>query len=137
MKWTVKTIALIGLMVFAPILLDAERVNMQVTITAGTPVRLTTTKTLVNRLFIQLKTGSSGRAFLLLGVPATTTCDATNAAQLTAELAPATATAPGGSFSDPQGANGMSPSDSEDLAQICIDGSHTGDVVVISFWRRI
>ena len=115
---------------------DSERINMQVTITAGTPVRLAGISTPVNRLFIQSLHSNTGIVDVLLGVPVATPCDATNAAQLTAELGPGDATHPGQSFSDPQGANGNSPSDYENLITSCIDGSHTGDKVIVSFWRR-
>lgn len=115
----------------------ADRVNLQITITAGTPVRIATNRLFVDRLSIQSKHGNTGLVYVMLGVPAATTCDATNAAHLSGELGPGDATHPGGQFVDPQGANGMTPSDIEDLSLACIDGSHTADVVIVTFWRRI
>lgn len=135
MKKHIFIAALLGLfMLLAPV--HADRQNVQVAVTAGTPVRVSSVKLLVNRLFIQSRTGNTGRIYILMGVGPNTTCDATNTAQLTAELAPGSATAPGGSFSDPQGANGNTPSDAEDLNKICIDGSHTADVAIVSYWRK-
>lgn len=127
---------LIGFLIIMAPIADAERINTQVTINAGTPVRLAGISTPVNRLFIQSLHSNTGLVYVLLGVPTATTCDATNTAQLTAELGPGDATHPGQSFSDPQGANGNSPSDYENLQTSCIDGSHTGDKVIVSFWRR-
>lgn len=136
MKWTTKTIGLAALLVVLPAL-NAERHNQQITITAGTPIRVQASKYLVNRLFVQSMIGNTGAVYIMLGVPTTAACNASNAAHLTAQLAPATATAPGGSFNDPQGANGNSPSDVEDLSQMCLDGSHSGDVVIVSSWHRL
>lgn len=135
MKWTLKSIALVTLLAVLPVL-DAERRNQQVVITAGTPIRISASKYLVNRLFIQSLAGNTGIVYVMLGVPISETCNASNALHLTAQLAAGTATAPGQSFSDPQGANGDSPSDIEDLALACLDGSHSGDSVVVSGWHR-
>lgn len=116
--------------------MGAERINAQYTITAGTPIRVATQKTLANRLFIQSRHNNTGLVYVLMGVKPTTTCDATNTAHLSAELGPGDATHPGSSLSDPQGANGGTPPDAEDVSWLCLDGSHTGDVVIVSFWRR-
>jgi hypothetical protein len=117
-------------------LTEAERRNMQVVIVAGTPVRLATTKTLVNRLFIQSRHSNTGLLYLMAGVPTSQTCSAANAAHLTAELGPGDATHPGSSYNDPQGANGNSPPDVEDLQNFCIDGTVNADVAIVSYWRR-
>jgi hypothetical protein len=133
--------SLIAILFVAAPLADARRVNLVasgggfLTITAGTPIRLAITKTLVDRLFIEGRHGAStGIIYVMLGVPVATTCNAADPSQLTAELAPATATAPGIAFNDPVGANGNTPSDREDLALACIDGTHTGDTVIVSYW---
>lgn len=114
----------------------AERINLQFSVVAGTPIRIATQSTSVNRLFIQSRHGSTGIVYLLGGVPTGTTCNANNSSQLTAELGPGDSLHPGASLSDPQGADGNTPSDREDLATWCIDGSHTGDLVIVSFWRK-
>lgn len=117
-------------------LTEAERANFQITITAGSPVRMKASKYLVNRLFVQSRHANTGLIYIMLGVNPTTTCSAANAAHLTAELGPGDATHPGQSFSDPQGANGMTPADSEDLAWACVDGTVTNDVLIVSGWHR-
>ena len=129
-------VALVGVLLVAPFL-DAERVNQQITVTAGTPIRVTTIAgTYVNRLFIQSRHANTGVVYVLMGVKSATACDATNTSQLTAELGPGDATHPGGTLSDPQGANGNTPADSEDASMICIDGTNSGDVVIVSFWHQ-
>jgi hypothetical protein len=117
-------------------LLRAERVNMQVTVAVGTPVRLATQTTFANRLLIQAKHGNTGIIQVMLGVPVGTTCDPTNPAHLTAELGPGDATHPGSTLSDPQGANGNSPPDAENLALACVSGTVNSDVAIISYYRR-
>lgn len=130
----IATLAVVLGLVFTSIA-DARRVNLQITVvTAGTPVRISANHLLVDRLFIQSKAGSTGTISIMLGVAVGTTCDKTNAAHLTAQLAPGTATTPGQSFSDPQGANGNTPSDREDLALACIDSTVNGDIAIVSFW---
>lgn len=116
---------------------DAIRSNQQITIAAGTPVRIASQPgTFVTHLFVQSKHSNSGLVYLLLGVPATTTCDATNAAHLTAELGPGDSTHPGATpWIDPPATSGSRPQDSEDMSLGCLDGTHSGDVVIVSFWR--
>jgi hypothetical protein len=115
---------------------SAERQNLQFTLTAGTGVRISAGKLVVNRLVVQSRAGNTGIALLSLGVPVGTACDATSAAQLTAEIAPGDATHPGGSFIDPPGANGNTISDAEDLSKACLDTTHTGDKVIVTYFRR-
>ena len=126
---------LLGLSLVPAVRLNAERQNMQVTVSAGTPVRLANVKTLVARLMIQSRHANTGLLYLMAGVPTTTTCNASSAAQLTAELGPGDSTHPGSSYSDPQGANGNTPADAEDLSQFCIDGTVTSDVAIVTYWR--
>lgn len=137
MKWTLKSIALLAILVVLPIL-DAERINTQIVIVAGTPVRVSATKYLVNRLMIQSRAANTGLIYVMMGVKSTVTCDATNTTQLSAELGPGTpALHPGQTLSDPQGANGNSPADAEDLNQLCLDGTASGDKVLLTFWHRL
>lgn len=127
---------LLCLVFFAPPA-HAERLNLQITITAGTPIRVEARSTKVDRLFVQLRhSASAGTVYLMDGVPTTTVCNASDTTQLTAELGPGDATHPGSSYSDPQGANGNTVSDVTDLANFCVDGTHSGDVVIFSFYRR-
>lgn len=114
----------------------AERVNLQITITAGTPIRIAAQKTVVNRLMLQSRHGNTGLIYVLLGVKPTTTCNASSTSQLSAELGPGDSTHPGSSLSDPQGANGTTPPDGEDLAMACVDGTNSSDVVIVTYWKR-
>lgn len=135
MKWTLKSIALVSLLAILPVL-DAERVNQQITIVIGTPTRVTGSSYLVNRLFVQSRTTNTGLVYILMGVPASKACDISDSTQLTAELGPGSSTSPGQSFSDPQGANGDSPPDAEDLSKMCVAGTVNGDKVIVSYWHR-
>lgn len=109
------------------------RVNRVITVTAGTAIRLSTSHTYVDRIFIQMLTGGSGRGFVMDGVPLGTTPDRTNPAHLTAELQAATAVSPGGNYSD-QAQNQSAAT--IDLAMIAIDGAVTGDKIIVSYYLR-
>lgn len=132
----IKRIAVVALLALAlcPIA-DARRQNTQVTVTAGTPIRLSTTKRLVNRIFIQMAIGGTGVGYVFDGIANGTTPDPTHAADLTAQLCAATATAPGCNYSDV--VNSVTAADAIDLSQFWVSGSHTGDVLIISFAERI
>jgi len=126
----------ISLLMFASVV-GAERGNLEFTLTAGSPQRIASQKYLVNRLMIQNRAGSSqGIILVMLGVNPNVTCNASNTAHLTAELGPGDATHPGATFSDPQGANGNSPADAEDLAWACLDTTVTGTKAKVTFWHR-
>lgn len=113
-------VLLVALMLAAP-LVDAARVNQQITITAGTGIRVTTIAgTYVSRIFIQSRHSNIGLIYVSLSVPSATACNASSASQLTAELGPGTSTSPGGSFNDPQGANGNTPSEAEMLLEYAL-----------------
>lgn len=127
-------IALLAAIPFAGIL-DARRVNTQVTVTAGTPVRLSTTKRLVNRIFVQMAIGGSGVGYVMTGIPNGTTPSSSNAAHLTAQLCAATATAPGCNYSD--NINSTSNADPIDLSEIWLDGATSGDKIIVSFAEKL
>jgi hypothetical protein len=116
----------------------ARRANMVVTIAAGTPVRLSTSKLIANRILIQPIEGCSscGVVYVMADIPSGTTPSASNAAHVAASLCAASAAAPGCTYSDPsvvqQGA-----SSTIDLSLIWIDGAHTGDTVRISYDERL
>jgi len=132
------------------------RVNFTVTVTAGTPVNVATAlnsvamvaagfangaplpRKLVNRLFIQMIHGGSGRGYVMDGIQGVTSAtqqwrvpDATVSTDMTAELAPATATAPGGSYGDSDNDHGI------DVSKTWVDGSNTGDKIQISIDLRV
>lgn len=104
-----------------------------ITITDGTAIRVVKVRTIVSSLFFQMKTGGTGRGYIL-SAPKDVTCAVGGAGTtLIAELIPATATSPGGnavipSNSDPQG--GI------DAALYCVDGSNSGDIVTIAWNLR-
>jgi len=114
------------------------RLNTTITITAGTPINVAVALSAqakvpvksANRIFVQLDIGGTGNGSVLSGVPVLDTPSATNAAHLTARLAPATSTAPGGSYAD------VNPQADIDLTKFWIDGSHTGDPVIVSAETR-
>jgi hypothetical protein len=114
----------------------AQRLNQQIVITSGTAIRVSTVSLPVDRLFVQSRHNNMGLVYLMDGVATGTACSASSASQLTAELGPGDATHPGQSYSDPQGANGFSPPDFTNLQNFCVDGSNSGDVVIVSYYKR-
>ena len=115
------------------------RLNTTITITAGTPINVATALIAQNkgvpvksgnRIFVQMDIGGTGYGSVLSGVPVLDTPSSTNAAHLTARLAAATSTAPGGSYGD------VNPQADIDLTKFWIDGSHTGDPVIVSVETR-
>lgn len=113
------------------------RVNTQITITAGTPVNLLTGLTTAytgppvyaSRVFIQMKHGGTGLGYVMDGIYQRVP-SASAASDLTAELSPASSTAPGGSYEDWDKAMDRG---GVDISQIWIDGSHSTDVVLASY----
>lgn len=121
-----------------------QRKNITITITAGTPVNVgqswdkqTTVTTAVarstppiqcQRLAITVLAASSGGiVYVMDGTAYNTVPAATTSANLSAQLSPGTATAPGGSYSDFDPAAGI------DLNGLWIDGAHSGDTVAVTF----
>ncbi len=122
------------------------RVNLLLTVTAGTPQQISSllnfnTKLkhgapcFASRVFIQMVIGGTGVGYVMDGIPEGTTPAYNTAGDLTAELAAATSTAPGGSYSDFTNGNNDGPG--IDLAALWVDGSHTGDTIIVSAWIRI
>ena len=105
------------------------RKNFTKTITSGTPIQVSTTPLTVDRYIIQMAIGGTGYGLICI-VPVGTTPAAScgTAGQLSGQLAPASTTAPGGSWSD----SVATPGGSINLQTVWIDGSHSGDVVTIS-----
>lgn len=124
-----KTSIRMFLLAFFTLLLPAAtgRVTKTLTITAGTPIRLATSVTLVDRLVIQMKHGGSGLGYVMDGITSGTPSIGANNP---VELAPASANAPGGTYQDssPLGI---------DISQIWIDGSNSGDIVGVSYFARV
>lgn len=114
------------------------RINKAVTVTAGTPVNIwtgtnsaDTVPVMARSVFIQMKHAGTGLGYVLAGISRNRTPSTSNSSDLTAELAPATATAPGGSYSDDSELMGI------DANSIWVDGSVTGDVIIISFDLKV
>lgn len=81
----------------------AGRVNLTVTISAGTPVHVWTQSTpyFVNELLIQPQPGASvGLIYVMAGIGNSRTPASTASSDLTATLCAATATVPGCTYSD-------------------------------------
>lgn len=105
-----------------------------ITITAGTAIRLATTKTLASSMLIQALPGSStGLIYVLNSNPQATCANAGAGTTLVAELAAATTTAPGGAFTFPSNGSSATQASGFDVQFWCIDGSHTGDTVAVSW----
>jgi hypothetical protein len=112
-------------LLLGPLRLQAARFSITLTVVSGTPIHLAPDNQplIVSRIIIQMKHGGTGMGQIMLGVPKGTT-PATSSWPVI-ELAPATATAPGQSFSD-EGPN-------INLAEIWCDGSHSGDLITVSY----
>lgn len=131
------------------------RINTTFTIAAGTPINVATGMTAtqmtsngygakipslyVSRVFIQMLPGASaGIGYVMDGIYGVNAAGtgprvpaSTNAADVTAELAPAISTAPGGSYTDID--NSYTGTIGIDLSKMWVDGAHTGDTVKISY----
>lgn len=79
----------------------APRINKIITLISGTPVQVSATSILADRLLIQAAAGGTHIVYVcIVGPGVTPASNCGTAGQLAAQLAPATATAPGGSYSD-------------------------------------
>lgn len=125
-----RILALIGLMALVVSTASTEPwAPFTQTVTAGTAIRVTNHPVLVSSLFFQMKTGGTGRGYVL-AAPAGVTCSNGGAGTtLIAELQPATATAPGGNATIPSNPD---PQGGIDASLYCVDGSHTADVITIA-----
>lgn len=120
----------------------ARRLNSTLTISANTPINAVTgTSTALqsgsqpvwaSRYFVQMLPGGSGYGKVYDGVPLSRALASTD---LTATLGASTAaTQPGGSYEDwdKTGDRG-----GIDMNEVWIDGSHTGDTVVLSYVPKV
>lgn len=108
------------------------RVNKVITITSGTPVQVTTNiQVIADRLLIQMLKGGSGLGYIcVVAVNVTPSSKCSGSGQLGAQLAPASSTAPGGSYSD---TNPTSQTPGINLSTIWVDGDTTSDQVLVSY----
>lgn len=108
------------------------RLNQIITISAGTPVHLSSTHLYVTDVTFQMATAASGGIGYVCVVPfATTPAGAcATAGQLAVELQAGTATVPGTPFT-------MTASQKQgpgiDLGTVWVDGSHTADSMIVSY----
>lgn len=107
------------------------QISRTVTLVTGTPVRITNNHVQANSIFIQMLHGGSNIGYVLFADPAVA-CNTATVGQTVAELAPASANAPGGSFVFPSNAPSQSGSGGTDTNFWCIAGT-SGDQVVISY----
>ncbi len=108
-------------------------VNRQRTIVAGTPVAIEVDPCQVRSCFVQMKHGGTSIGYLLnlAFFPAGTVPDATNAQHVAAEMNAASATGAGGSWSYPDSDAGY------DVSKMYLDGAHSGDVVIVSYDKKV
>jgi hypothetical protein len=109
------------------------RINTKVTLAPGTPINVAaalelTDNHMANRVSIQMATGGSGLGYVMDGIAVGRTPATTNASDVTVELYPATSTAPGGQYSDPEAAIDFSMSPAIDLSMLWIDGAEADPV---------
>jgi hypothetical protein len=103
--------------------------NAVATVVAGTPIPLATgpKEVKIEHLFIQMLSGGSKKGLVYRGFePNTAPAGIAAAAGQPAELAPATADAPGGEYEFDPG-----PYGSADLRTFALDGANTGDTILI------
>ncbi len=134
------TLLLIALLLPASIGRAGARFNQRITVSAGTPVNVatgtstapdTTDKRRAAKILIQPIHGATvGIVYVMSGIQIGVTPASTNASDLTAELAAATSTAPGATYSDydfsPSGGGIL-------LSSFWIDGGTTGTVVLVTY----
>lgn len=132
-------VLLLSLLLPASVGRAGARFNATITVVAGTPINLATLTSTVpdasdtrrcTKISIQMAHGGTGRGLVMSGISVGRTPAASASADLTAEIPPATAGSPGGQYYDeddsPSGGGIL-------LAGIWLDGSVSGDHVVISF----
>jgi hypothetical protein len=110
------------------------RYNTKITLNPGTPINVQTAlglennAVLANRLFIQMATGGTGLGYVMGGIGGGRTPATTNANDVSAELSPASATAPGGNYMDGGGGIQFSLTPGIDLSTYWIDGTEADPV---------
>lgn len=123
--------ALVGLLLLACMTGYTEPVNGRViTVTAGTAIRITTDPVLATSILFQMRTGGTGRGYVLYAPQGVTCANGGAGTTLVGEIAPASATAPGGSLSIPSNTDpvgGIYP------RSFCVDGSNSGDGINVSW----
>lgn len=103
-----------------------------ITVAAGTAVRVVGVRTISSSLFFQMKEGCSscGVGYILYAPPDVSCANGGAGTTLIATLAAATSTAPGGNAVIPSNPD---PQGGVDIRGYCVDGSHTADVITVSW----
>ena len=119
--------------------INKRRYKALVTVTAGAPIFLATVPTFADRLLIIMLPAGTGTGKIYDDVPDISGVRATPAqlaagADLAVPLAAASAdgVSPGGSYVDTAAPNGYI-----DLSGIAVDGSHSGDTILVDAHLRI
>lgn len=123
------------------------RVNLNITVVAGTPINVITgTSTApsadsepvyATRVFVQMLHGGSGIGYVMDGIAVGRVPSSSTAGDVTAELSPAQTIngvqVPGGDYSDwDQNVGG-----GIDMRKIWIDGGNSGDLIKVSYDRKV
>lgn len=123
------------------------RINVVLTVTAGTPQCLATAlgclaaaptactqPILANRIDVQMGVAAAVNAYGsymdLANFPAGTVASKTTAGHVTAQLAPSTTTAPGALFTDAPAGIGFGGA--RDITKVWLDQSATGGTIIVS-----
>lgn len=84
------------------------------------------TLVLATRVFVQMLSGGTGLGYVMSDIPLGTVPSVSTPAHVTAQLTPASAGAPGGSYSD-EDALGIN------IAQFWVHGANPGDTIKVSY----
>lgn len=124
------TLAILA-MICISIAIAEPQISKTVTFSTGTAIRVSTTPTRANSLFVQMLPGSTAVGYVLYA-PLEKTCVASDASQVVATLSPGTATAPGASFTYPSNNPATNSAGGFDVSRWCVQGT-TGDTAVVSY----
>ena len=102
----------------------ADEINVA---TGLTTAAQPTDRLMAKRVFVQMLSGGSGIGYVLGGVSYGIVGDATNDSHVTAELAPAAAGSPGGSYSDSDDHADI------ELSKMWVHGANAGDEIKVSY----
>jgi hypothetical protein len=112
--------------------INQRRLKALVTVTAGTPIFVANTQTLVDSVMVIMMQNGSGVGRVYDDVAPGTLPANVAANETPVPLAPATASAPGGTVLYTAPANG-----SLDLQSFAFDGSVTGDTILVDAHLKI
>lgn len=110
---------------------NLRRWKALITVTAGTPIFVAAGQTpiMADRVLIQMRHGGTGLGLVYDDVPVgMTAAEVAAGGDLAVELAPASSTAPGGTYAD---------LGSVDLRTVAIDGSNSGDTILVDAHLRV